>query len=121
MIGEIGGPQEAEAASYIKEYVKKPVVAYVAGLTAPKGRTMGHAGAIISAFGESAGQSFTDLQFGGRYTFEYQLGEGENAQEIVPVSSFYVAENAINPTNPEQYAFGYFRLTQVNVTSYTFE
>ncbi len=56
MIGEIGGPQEAEAAAYIKENLKKPVVAYVAGLTAPKGKTMGHAGAIISAFGESAAE-----------------------------------------------------------------
>ena len=56
MIGEIGGPQEAEAAAYIRDHVKKPVVAYVAGLTAPKGRTMGHAGAIISAFGESASE-----------------------------------------------------------------
>lgn len=56
MIGEIGGPQEAEAADYIRDHVKKPVVAYVAGLTAPKGRTMGHAGAIISAFGESASE-----------------------------------------------------------------
>ncbi|BBU57735.1 succinate--CoA ligase [ADP-forming] subunit alpha [Mameliella alba] len=44
MIGEIGGPQEAEAAAYIRDHVTKPVVAYVAGLTAPKGRTMGHAG-----------------------------------------------------------------------------
>lgn len=56
MIGEIGGPQEAEAAEYIRDHVTKPVVAYVAGLTAPKGRTMGHAGAIISAFGESASE-----------------------------------------------------------------
>lgn len=56
MIGEIGGPQEAEAANYIRDHVTKPVVAYVAGLTAPKGRTMGHAGAIISAFGESASE-----------------------------------------------------------------
>lgn len=56
MIGEIGGPQEAEAAAYIQDHVTKPVVAYVAGLTAPKGRTMGHAGAIISAFGESASE-----------------------------------------------------------------
>ncbi len=56
MIGEIGGPQEAEAAEYIRDHVSKPVVAYVAGLTAPKGRTMGHAGAIISAFGESASE-----------------------------------------------------------------
>ena len=56
MIGEIGGPQEAEAAEYIRGHISKPVVAYVAGLTAPKGRTMGHAGAIISAFGESASE-----------------------------------------------------------------
>ena len=56
MICEIGGPQEAEAAEYIRDHVTKPVVAYVAGLTAPKGRTMGHAGAIISAFGESASE-----------------------------------------------------------------
>ncbi|MBM3585722.1 MAG: succinate--CoA ligase subunit alpha [Alphaproteobacteria bacterium] len=54
MIGEIGGPQEAEAAEFIRTSMKKPVVAYVAGLSAPKGRRMGHAGAIISAFGESA-------------------------------------------------------------------
>jgi succinyl-CoA synthetase alpha subunit len=47
MIGEIGGPQEAEAAEYIHQHMTKPVVAYVAGLTAPKGRRMGHAGAII--------------------------------------------------------------------------
>lgn len=54
MIGEIGGPQEAEAADYAQVHMKKPVVAYIAGLSAPKGRKMGHAGAIISAFGESA-------------------------------------------------------------------
>lgn len=54
MIGEIGGPQEAEAAAYVAKHTTKPVIAYVAGLSAPKGRQMGHAGAIISAFGESA-------------------------------------------------------------------
>ncbi len=54
MIGEIGGPQEAEAASYTRDQVRKPVVAYIAGLSTPKGRKMGHAGAIVSAFGESA-------------------------------------------------------------------
>ncbi|GAA0298267.1 succinate--CoA ligase subunit alpha [Rhodovulum strictum] len=54
LIGEIGGPQEAEAAAYVEAHMKKPVVAYIAGLSAPKGRKMGHAGAIISAFGESA-------------------------------------------------------------------
>ncbi len=54
MIGEIGGPQEAEAAVFVRDRMSKPVVAYVAGLSAPRGRQMGHAGAIISAFGESA-------------------------------------------------------------------
>jgi malate-CoA ligase subunit alpha len=54
IIGEIGGPQEAEAAKWVSQNMKKPVVGYVAGLTAPKGRRMGHAGAIISAEGDSA-------------------------------------------------------------------
>ena len=48
MIGEIGGDAEERAAAYISEHVKKPVVAYVAGFTAPEGKTMGHAGAIVS-------------------------------------------------------------------------
>lgn len=48
MIGEIGGDAEEQAAQYIKEHITKPVVGYVAGFTAPKGKTMGHAGAIIS-------------------------------------------------------------------------
>jgi succinyl-CoA synthetase alpha subunit len=48
MIGEIGGDAEERAAAYIKDNVKKPVVGYVAGFTAPEGKTMGHAGAIVS-------------------------------------------------------------------------
>jgi malate-CoA ligase subunit alpha len=62
MIGEIGGPQEAEAAKFFKENMSKPVLGYIAGLTAPKGRRMGHAGAIISAFGESAAEKVEILQ-----------------------------------------------------------
>jgi malate-CoA ligase subunit alpha len=56
IIGEIGGPQEAEASAWIKENFSKPVIGFVAGLTAPKGRRMGHAGAIISASGDSAAE-----------------------------------------------------------------
>jgi len=56
LIGEIGGPQEADAAAWIRENMRKPVVGYVAGVTAPKGRRMGHAGAIISAQGDTAAE-----------------------------------------------------------------
>jgi malate-CoA ligase subunit alpha len=62
MIGEIGGPQEAEAAEYVRHHMSKPVIAYIAGLSAPKGRKMGHAGAIISAFGESANEKVEILR-----------------------------------------------------------
>jgi malate-CoA ligase subunit alpha len=65
MIGEIGGPQEAEAATYVRDHMTKPVIAYIAGLSAPKGRKMGHAGAIISAFGESAQEKVEILSAAG--------------------------------------------------------
>ena len=62
MIGEIGGLQEVDAGVFAKEHMSKPVVAYIAGLTAPKGRRMGHAGAIISSVGESAAEKVEMLQ-----------------------------------------------------------
>jgi len=62
MIGEIGGPQEVEAGLWAKENMSKPVVAYIAGLTAPEGRRMGHAGAIISSAGESAAEKVAMLK-----------------------------------------------------------
>ncbi len=65
IIGEIGGPQEAEAAAYARDHMSKPVAAYVAGLTAPKGRRMGHAGAIISGKGESASEKVEIFQEAG--------------------------------------------------------
>jgi malate-CoA ligase subunit alpha len=65
MIGEIGGPQEAEGAAYIAGHMSKPVTAYIAGLAAPRGRKMGHAGAIVSSVGESAQEKVQILRDAG--------------------------------------------------------
>ena len=83
MIGEIGGPQEAEAAEYIRDHITKPVIAYVAGLTAPKGRTMGHAGAIISAFGESASEKVEILSAAGVTVAENPAVIGETIAKVM--------------------------------------
>jgi len=65
IIGEIGGPQEAAAAEYYQKHMTKPMAAYIAGLTAPPGRLMGHAGAIVNASGESAAEKVEILQDAG--------------------------------------------------------
>lgn len=83
MIGEIGGPQEAEAADFVQNNMKKPVVAYIAGLTAPKGRTMGHAGAIISAFGESASEKVEILSRAGVTVAEHPSKIGETIARVI--------------------------------------
>ncbi|MBV9059869.1 MAG: succinate--CoA ligase subunit alpha [Pseudonocardiales bacterium] len=65
MVGEIGGPQEVEGAEYVRQHMTKPVIAYIAGLSAPKGRKMGHAGAIVSGAGESAQEKIEILTAAG--------------------------------------------------------
>ena len=83
MIGEIGGPQEAEAAEYVQKHMKKPVLAYIAGLTAPKGRTMGHAGAIVSGKGESAAEKVKLLQEAGVHIIPNPSEMGSRMKEVM--------------------------------------
>ncbi|WP_027999160.1 succinate--CoA ligase subunit alpha [Sinorhizobium arboris] len=83
MIGEIGGPQEAEAALWARDHMKKPLIAYIAGLSAPKGRRMGHAGAIISAFGESAQEKVEILKSAGVAIVPTPSSFGETVAEVL--------------------------------------
>jgi len=65
MIGEIGGTDEQDAARFVKEKMKKPVIGFIAGQTAPPGRRMGHAGAIISGSAGTAAEKITAFQEAG--------------------------------------------------------
>ncbi|MCP5357252.1 MAG: succinate--CoA ligase subunit alpha [Pseudomonadales bacterium] len=82
MIGEIGGTAEEEAAAYIKANVTKPVVSYIAGVTAPPGKRMGHAGAIISGGKGTAAEKFAALQDAGVKTVKSLADIGNGIKEI---------------------------------------
>ena len=87
MIGEIGGPQEAAAAEFTRDHMTKPVVGYIAGLTAPKGRTMGHAGAIVSAAGESAKEKVDILRACGVTVVERPSEFGSTVGQVLAAAS----------------------------------
>ncbi|ADC89788.1 succinyl-CoA synthetase, alpha subunit [Thermocrinis albus DSM 14484] len=83
MIGEIGGTAEEEAAEYIASYVKKPVFAYIAGITAPPGRRMGHAGAIISGGKGTAQAKMEALREAGVHVIENPAFIGKTVAEVL--------------------------------------
>jgi succinyl-CoA synthetase alpha subunit len=83
MIGEIGGTAEEEAAEYIKQFVKKPVFAYIAGITAPPGRRMGHAGAIITGGKGTAQAKMSALRDAGVHVIENPAFIGKTVAEVL--------------------------------------
>jgi len=82
MIGEIGGTAEEEGAAFVKANVKKPVVAFIAGQTAPPGRRMGHAGAIISGGKGTAEEKMAALQAAGIHVVKAPSAMGEKIEEV---------------------------------------
>lgn len=83
MVGEIGGTAEEEAAEFIARYVKKPVVSYIAGVAAPEGKRMGHAGAIISGGKGTAAEKFAALQKAGVRTVKSPADIGNALKELM--------------------------------------
>jgi len=82
MIGEIGGTAEEEGAAYIKKFVTKPVVSYIAGVTAPAGKRMGHAGAIISGGKGTAAEKFVALNDAGVKTVKSLADIGKGIKDL---------------------------------------
>jgi succinyl-CoA synthetase alpha subunit len=92
MIGEIGGNAEEVAAAYIKKHVKKPVVGFIAGQTAPPGRRMGHAGAIISGGQGTAADKYAAMRAAGIHTVQSPADIGETIAKVLGKSKGKAAQ-----------------------------
>jgi succinyl-CoA synthetase alpha subunit len=91
MIGEIGGQQEVEAARWASQYMSKPVVAFVAGVSAPRGRRMGHAGAVISGDSDTATAKLDAIEALGHYTVRNPADIGDTVHRALKESGERVA------------------------------
>jgi succinyl-CoA synthetase alpha subunit len=83
LVGEIGGQAEEEAAEYIQAHVSKPVVAYIAGVTAPKGKRMGHAGAVIAGGKGTADDKYQALEAAGVHTVRSPAEMGQRMRAVL--------------------------------------
>jgi succinyl-CoA synthetase alpha subunit len=83
LIGEIGGDLEIQAAKFIQKNITKPVVAFIAGQTAPKGKRMGHAGAIVSGSAGTANEKMQALQEAGVHVVQSPAQIGKKIAEVL--------------------------------------
>ncbi len=98
MVGEIGGTDEEAAADFIRKYVTKPVVAYIAGVTAPPGKRMGHAGAVIAGGKGTAADKYRALDASGARTVKSPADLGKAMAELLAKRRAKPVKKAAGPS-----------------------
>ena len=98
MVGEIGGTAEEAAADFIRKYVTKPVVAYIAGVTAPPGKRMGHAGAVIAGGKGTAADKYRALDASGARTVKSPADLGKAMAEMLAKRRPKPARKPVGPS-----------------------
>jgi succinyl-CoA synthetase alpha subunit len=100
MIGEIGGPEEARAAAFVKEHMRKPVVGFIAGRTAPPGKRMGHAGAVISGGSDTAEAKIAAMREAGIVVCEGPHLLGQTMRDLLTPGKMRPRNGRSRPARP---------------------